>query len=146
MLTVLFATGFWMLLATYLELPVSATHATVGGVIGSVMVARGPDAVLWWGTQEGFPWLEGVGKILIFWLVAPILTGLLAALLFLALRSLVLRRKHAATYALVVRGVGMRRIVCGVACLLLDMEVLLLSVLGTVTWNAWYCYFTCLVL
>ncbi len=66
------------------------------------MVARGPGAVLWFDTQSSFPWLVGVTKILIFWLVAPILTGLVAAVLFLLLRVLVLRRKHAASYALAV--------------------------------------------
>lgn len=34
MLCVLFATGAWLLLASYLEMPVSATHSVVGGIIG----------------------------------------------------------------------------------------------------------------
>lgn len=38
MLCVLFATGAWLILSCYLELPVSSTHSVVGGIIGMYML------------------------------------------------------------------------------------------------------------
>jgi len=40
MLTTLVSTAVWLLIATYLRLPVSGTHATVAGIIGFTLVAK----------------------------------------------------------------------------------------------------------
>jgi phosphate/sulfate permease len=37
----------WLLLATYLELPVSTTHSIVGGIIGFALAYGGGSAVNW---------------------------------------------------------------------------------------------------
>jgi hypothetical protein len=37
----------WILLATYLELPVSTTHSIIGGILGFALVFGGGDAVTW---------------------------------------------------------------------------------------------------
>ena len=37
----------WILLATYLELPVSTTHSIIGGVVGFALVFGGGNAVIW---------------------------------------------------------------------------------------------------
>lgn len=39
--------SIWILLATYLELPVSTTHAIIGGVVGFALVFGGGNAVTW---------------------------------------------------------------------------------------------------
>lgn len=77
MLSVIFCTGIWLILATHYELPVSTTHSCVGGVIGIAVVAKGWEAVHW----------SGVGNIVASWIISPVLTGLLSATLFFFVRS-----------------------------------------------------------
>jgi hypothetical protein len=55
MLCALLATGIWLIVATYFELPVSTTHSIVGSVIGMSMVAAGASS----------------GALLSRWLVPP---------------------------------------------------------------------------
>ncbi len=66
----------WVLLATRLALPVSTTHALLGGVVGAILVLAGPAGLR----------LEAVmNKALLPLLVAPLLAiGLCAILLLLA--------------------------------------------------------------
>ncbi|PSC68172.1 Phosphate-repressible phosphate permease isoform A [Micractinium conductrix] len=95
MLCAMMASGTWLILATYWEIPVSTTHSIVGAVVGMTMVAAGPDAVHWSEKTSSFPFLGGVSSIALSWLFSPLLTGGLALGLFLALRTLVLRSPHA---------------------------------------------------
>ncbi|KAL4422695.1 hypothetical protein ABPG75_008892 [Micractinium tetrahymenae] len=93
MLCAMLATGIWILLATYLELPVSTTHSIVGAVIGMSMVAAGADSVKWSASKDDFPYLDGVSVIVISWFTSPLLSGIGGAILFLFTRHAVLRRK-----------------------------------------------------
>ena len=61
----------WVYGASYIGLPVSASHALIGGFVGSAVVAAGLKAVLW----------GGLIKIVIFIVVAPLL-GMLGGFLF----------------------------------------------------------------
>lgn len=48
MMCVLYTTAMWLLVACYLELPVSTTHATVGGVVGmAVAFGGGSNCIIW---------------------------------------------------------------------------------------------------
>ncbi|PSC75854.1 sodium phosphate symporter [Micractinium conductrix] len=94
MLCAMLATGIWLIVATYLELPVSTTHSIVGAVIGMSMVAAGADSVIWSKEKSSFPFLEGVSVIIISWFTSPLLAGLCGAGLFLFTRHAVLRRKN----------------------------------------------------
>ena len=84
MLAVILSTGLWLALATFYELPVSTTHSCVGGVIGIAVAAKGVGAVHW-----GYP---GVLKIVSSWVVSPVVSGLLAAALFVFVRGSVLKQ------------------------------------------------------
>ncbi|PSC76970.1 sodium phosphate symporter [Micractinium conductrix] len=91
MLCAMLATGIWLILATYWELPVSTTHSIVGAIIGMTMVSAGPDAVIWSKKTDTFPFIGGVASLCLSWVFSPLLGGLLAAFLFFFLRLLVLR-------------------------------------------------------
>jgi inorganic phosphate transporter, PiT family len=70
---------FWNLLTWRLGLPSSSSHALIGGVVGAVLVAAGPDAVL----GEGL-----VSDVLVPAVVAPVLAGAVAfAATFLVYRA-----------------------------------------------------------
>ena len=55
----------WNLATWYFGLPSSSSHALIGGIVGAVLVADGPDAVFF---EEGI-----LGKVMIPALVAPLL-------------------------------------------------------------------------
>jgi len=78
--------GAWSLVtvATWFSLPVSATHAVIGAVMGFAIVAQGIDGVIW----------EEVGRIAFSWVASPVLSGLLALVMYLLVRTLVLRSSN----------------------------------------------------
>lgn len=86
----------WLVLTSYWGLNVSSTHTIIGGIIGFALVWDGKDAVVWAKKDtNSFPPYKGVIAIILSWFIAPILSGLAAALLFFVVRTLVLRRKNA---------------------------------------------------
>jgi inorganic phosphate transporter, PiT family len=58
----------WSLATIYVGLPISSSHALVGGLLGAGLVCAGPTAIFW----------NGVGKIAIFMVVAPLIGVILA--------------------------------------------------------------------
>jgi len=94
MTCVIISVAIWLILASYLELPVSTTHSCVGGVIGMAMMTRGTRCVIWNHTRndygngttnmafENFPWLDGVAEIVASWFLSPIASGVCAAILY----------------------------------------------------------------
>lgn len=103
-LCVLFATGLWLLLATYLELPVSTTHSVIGGIIGMSLVAKGSGAVVWFkfdDSKEALKKFSGVVPVIVSWVVSPVLSGLIASFLFFSVRTLILRSTDSFNRALV---------------------------------------------
>jgi sodium-dependent phosphate transporter len=95
MLSVIAATGMWLLLATYFELPVSTTHSAVGGVIGFAMTAAGSDAVIWYkeGKSGEFP-IKGVAGIVLSWVLSPVCCAILSASFFWGARYFVLEHEN----------------------------------------------------
>lgn len=91
MLCVLLSSGIWLILASYWELPVSTTHATVGGIVGMTLVAFGPSSVNWATTTDHFPYVSGIAAVVSSWFISPVLSGILATLLFWLVRLVVLR-------------------------------------------------------
>lgn len=83
MFSALIGAFIWLLVATYLKLPVSTTHTTIGAVIGFSLVQVGTAGINW----------KSVGFIVLSWVVSPIASGLVTACVFLLTRSGILRRE-----------------------------------------------------
>lgn len=94
MLCAMMATGIWLLIATYWELPVSTTHSIVGAVAGMTVVSAGWDAVLWSAHQDTFPYLKGMSAICLSWVFSPVIAAGFAMILFFFIRLVVLRNKN----------------------------------------------------
>lgn len=69
----------WDLVTWYYGLPVSSSHALIGGLVGAALAAAGPDALLW----------AGIRKIVVFIVLSPVIGlalgfSLMIAVLWLA--------------------------------------------------------------
>ena len=89
---VIFSVGVWLFLASYLEMPVSTTHSCVGGMIGMAIALKGADCVIWYKPVETFPYVGGVGGIVLSWFLSPLFSAIIACGVFSAVRCSVLRR------------------------------------------------------
>mmetsp|Transcript_16874 Transcript_16874/g.26584 ORF Transcript_16874/g.26584 Transcript_16874/m.26584 type:complete len:513 (-) Transcript_16874:45-1583(-) len=94
MCCVIFCTGLWLLLATFLKMPVSTTHSVVGGIIGMTIAAKGGSCVVWHADTDTFPYVKGVSAIVVSWFLSPIFSGVGAAALFLFCRTFILRSEN----------------------------------------------------
>ncbi|CBJ33038.1 high affinity phosphate transporter, probable [Ectocarpus siliculosus] len=99
---VVYTTGFWLLLASFFELPVSTTHSTIGGIVGMAITYRGPDCVVWYEKADLFPYLKGISAIVASWVLSPVLSAVIAVALFLFMRTFVLRSPDSHKRAIVV--------------------------------------------
>ena len=72
MIAALLAAGTWLLIATSMSWPVSTTHSIVGAVVGFGCVALGTGGVAW----------EKVGFIASGWVVSPLISGVIAYIVF----------------------------------------------------------------
>lgn len=102
MTCVIMAVGIWLMVASYYEMPVSTTHSTVGGIVGMTLMSRGSRCVIWNYTKndyhngtvnmgfDDFPWLDGVAEIAVSWLLSPIASGIVAAILYACTKYLIL--------------------------------------------------------
>lgn len=99
-LSALFAAGCWLLLASYLELPVSTTHSIVGGIVGFAITVD-PDAIIWSESSDEFPYFKGISAIVASWFISPILSAILAMILFFVVRLVILRSKDSYTRAFI---------------------------------------------
>lgn len=95
MMCVVYTTGLWLLIASYLELPVSTTHSTVGGIVGMAMAYRGADCVDWYTESSKFPFVKGIAGIVASWVLSPVFSGIISVALFLSVRHFVLRSENA---------------------------------------------------
>jgi PiT family inorganic phosphate transporter len=78
------AAGIWLTMATYMKWAVSTTHSTIGAIVGFGLASKGVDAVSW----------KGVMKIVISWLLSPVISGILSAIFFVGLRNCILRKPN----------------------------------------------------
>jgi PiT family inorganic phosphate transporter len=80
MLASLMAAGIWLIVASSAGWPVSTTHTIVGAIVGFAAVGLGVDAVNW----------GKVLKIVMSWVVSPVLAGALAFFLLRSVQKLIL--------------------------------------------------------
>ena len=93
-LVALLAATTWLIIATYFSLPVSTTHSIIGALVGVGLAYRGGSAVVWISSGDGFDKLKGVVGVILSWVISPILSAILAVIMFFIVRTLVLRRKQ----------------------------------------------------
>eukprot|EP00834_Sanchytrium_tribonematis_P004951 NODE_271_length_11194_cov_0.541595.p5 type:complete len:284 gc:universal NODE_271_length_11194_cov_0.541595:4635-5486(+) len=86
MVCALLGSSIWTISSAKIGLPVSSTHSISGAIIGGVLIINGPDYVNW-------SLASGVGKIAISWVTSPIISGIVASLIYLITRTFVLRHK-----------------------------------------------------
>jgi len=72
----------WMLVASCLTLPVSATHSIVGATLGFSIVARGTGGVSW----------GQLGKIIGSWFISPLMSGAISTGLFFLIFKVVISK------------------------------------------------------
>ncbi|ARM87156.1 phosphate ABC transporter permease protein [Rhizobium sp. CIAT894] len=82
MMAALMAAALWINLATWMNAPVSTTHAIVGAVIGAGIAAVGPEPVNW----------QVMLEITSSWMTSPLIGGLIAAGLLYLVKTLIIYR------------------------------------------------------
>ncbi|MCQ1535627.1 inorganic phosphate transporter [Methanosarcina sp. KYL-1] len=87
MLAATLAAGLWVTLATFYNLPVSTSHATVGGVLGfglsTAYLGAIPFSAINWPVML---------RIVTSWFISPVMGAILGFSLFVLIRALVLHR------------------------------------------------------
>ena len=86
MMSALLGAAVWLLLATKMGWPVSTTHAIIGGIVGAAVTTG---LVTGTGGLEMVQWGE-IGQIAISWILSPLLGGIVAFLLFGAIKRHIL--------------------------------------------------------
>ena len=95
MMSALLAAALWLLFATRKGLPVSTTHAIIGGIVGSSMLlgyqlSGGGEL-----SMSLVKW-SAIGSIAISWVLSPVLGGLVSYILFYQIKKHVLDYNDAA--------------------------------------------------
>lgn len=84
MLAALIAAGIWLLIASRKGWPVSTTHSIIGAIVGFGIAAFGLETVKW----------GNVGRIGSSWIISPLLSAVVAYLLFRTVQLLILDRRN----------------------------------------------------
>lgn len=86
MMSALLGASIWLMVATRMGWPVSTTHSIVGGIVGAAVTMG---IITGAGGLEMVQWGE-IGKIVVSWVLSPLLGGLVAFLLFGAIKKYIL--------------------------------------------------------
>jgi len=87
MYAALCAASLFMLIVTYCAMPISTTHATVGGVAGMTWVAIGSSCLNWS--------LQGrLGSIVMSWVLSPLVAGLVGVAMYQLTSYTVMRARN----------------------------------------------------
>ncbi|KAK3386153.1 phosphate transporter [Podospora didyma] len=89
------ASSIYLTIATKIGLPVSTTHSIMGGVIGMGVASVGANGVQWVGKGTGVNTINaGVVQVFLAWIIAPGLSGIFGAAIFLITKYGVMLRKN----------------------------------------------------
>ena len=83
MLAALLAAGLWLQIATMFGWPVSTTHTIIGAVVGFGVIGGGVDSIEW----------GKVGTIASSWVISPLISGIVAFLVFTMIRKFILNAR-----------------------------------------------------
>jgi sodium-dependent phosphate transporter len=83
MLAALIGCAAWLLIATWMKLPVSTTHSTVGATVGFGLVARGTVGIKW----------NSILTIALSWVISPIMAGVISVAVYLCIYRFILKAK-----------------------------------------------------
>eukprot|EP00933_Yihiella_yeosuensis_P024562 TRINITY_DN19047_c0_g1_i1.p1 TRINITY_DN19047_c0_g1~~TRINITY_DN19047_c0_g1_i1.p1 ORF type:complete len:580 (+),score=82.71 TRINITY_DN19047_c0_g1_i1:64-1803(+) len=87
MFSALTGAAFFLVLVTIYSMPVSTTHAIVGGVAGMTVTAIGGGCLNW--KLSG-----GLGGIVLSWVLSPLLAGVIGSLMFILTYFVVFKAKN----------------------------------------------------
>jgi len=87
MLTAILAAGFWVILTTFYNLPVSTSHSIVGSVLGFGLIAA-YDGII---SFSDVHWGE-LAKIVASWFISPVLGAVFAYVTFSIIKKMYFRR------------------------------------------------------
>ncbi|KAK4868006.1 hypothetical protein LT330_007665 [Penicillium expansum] len=90
------ASAIYLTICTKIGLPVSTTHSILGGILGMGIALIGADDIIWWGGDIN----SGVVQVFLAWVIAPLLSGVAGALIFLITKYGILLRRNPALRAL----------------------------------------------
>ncbi|KAJ4007029.1 Na+/Pi symporter [Fusarium irregulare] len=95
MVCAVIASSTYLTMATRLGFPVSTTHSILGGVLGMGVGALGGSGITWIGYKDdgSVNIQDGVVQVFLAWIIAPMLSGIFAAALFMFTKYAVLLRK-----------------------------------------------------
>jgi len=94
MMGALIGASIFLQLASLTSMPVSTTHAIVGGVVGMTMAGAGADCLNW--EIDG-----GLGGIVLSWVISPLFSGSVAGFGFALSRRFIINGENARKRALV---------------------------------------------
>ncbi|KAI6181948.1 Phosphate transporter [Aphelenchoides fujianensis] len=83
-LAVLAACSLWLLITTFLQLPVSSSHSIVGSTVGFSIALKGFVGINW-------GMIAGIASS---WVISPVFSGLVSGFLYILVDMLVLRRRN----------------------------------------------------
>ncbi|PKS05538.1 hypothetical protein jhhlp_008055, partial [Lomentospora prolificans] len=97
MVCAVIASSTFLTVATKFGFPVSTTHSLLGGVLGMGIAAVGADNIKWVGNaKDGSTAVitGGVVQVFMAWVIAPVMSGIFAAIIFSISKYGILLRKN----------------------------------------------------